>query len=233
MEWLELSKDKAQKEFEQYSNIIKEDVKLLNEIKVIDSYQEIKRDIYKIFYEVVNELNIKVEDVNKSGYKFDYKFALKLYKLLNEKYNFNKNIASNNGIWRYIQIKVCPYLVLLRWGENAEHFYSRTSRLWLKSLWWYIFLAWKENEDITTKILECHNSDTFVQLVERTGKYGYRVELYNEILFKRCMYEVNSETFRKIMVLNTMRVKVVDPYLVEGGIEAYVDELYRDALMEE
>ena len=35
------------------------------------------------------------------------------------------------------------------------------------------------------------------------------------------------------MILNTMRVKVIDPYLVNGGIPAYVDELYKDALMEE
>lgn len=233
MNWLELSKDKSQKEYEHYNEIINDDAKILNEIKISEEYEEFKRDIYKIFYDVVKELDIKVEDVVKAGYKFDYKFALKLYKLLNEKYNFNKNIASNNSIWRYIQIKVCPYLVYLRWGNNPEHFYSRPSRLWLKNLWWYIFLAWKNDEETTLKILEVHNSDTFVQLVERTGKYGYRVELYKEILYKRCMYEINADVFRRIMVLNTMRVKVVDPYLVDGGIEAYVDELYKDALMEE
>lgn len=234
MEWLELSKDKSKKEYDYYNSIIKDDFSILNTIESYnDEYKELKKDIYKIFYDVVNELQISVKEVNKSAYKFDYRFALKLYYLLNDKYKFNQYLASNNGIWRYIQVKICPYLIYLRWGNNAEHLYSRSSRIWLKSLWWYIHLAWNKNEETTIEVLKNNNSDTFVQLVERTGKYGYRIELYKEILYKRCIYNVSSETFRKIMILNTMRVKVIDPYLVNGGIPAYVDELYKDALMEE
>ena len=69
--------------------------------------------------------------------------------------------------------------------------------------------------------------------MERTGKYGYRVELYKEILYQKYISNINADTFRKMMILNTMRVNVIDPYLVKGGIKAYVENLLKDALLEE
>ena len=111
--------------------------------------------------------------------------------------------------------------------------YKRGTRLWFRALWWYIYLAWRNDELTTREVLKANNSDTIVQLVERTGKYGYRKEVYNEILFQRCAFGINSEEFKKLMMLNTMKVNVIDPYLINGGVERYVNDLYREVIMGE
>lgn len=233
MKWLELNKEKSQKTYEELIENNKNNIDNLQNTEFDSSYEELKKDLYQIFYEVVDEMQITLDIVNKKAYEFDYRFALRIYHLLNNKYHFNKNLANNDGIWRYMQIKVCPYLVYLRWGYNPDRNYKRTSRIWLKNLWWYVFLAWKNDEQQTIEILKNNTSDTIVQLVERTGKYGYRVELYKEILYQKYIRNINADIFRKIMILNTMRVKVIDPYLVNGGIEKYVDNLLNDAIIEE
>ena len=233
MKWLELNKKKAAAMYEQLEQNYKgKTIKQIEQTTYDQSYHQIKQDIYHIFYETMNELNITEEMVKKAAYEFDYLFGIKLYRLLTEKYGMNTYLASNDAIWRYLQLNVCPYLVYLRWSFNPDSFYQSSRRIWLKSIWWYVFLAWKENEELTREILKENSTDTIVQLVERTGKYGYRVELYKQILYKKYQIHLKDrETFRKIMILNTMRVKVTDPYLVEGGINQYVEDLFQDVII--
>ena len=57
--------------------------------------------------------------------------------------------------------------------------------------------------------------------------------MFNEILYKKFLYNVTDrDQFRKIMTLNTMKIQVIDPYLVNGGIEKYVDELFIESGVE-
>lgn len=238
MKWIELTKNKAQKQYETFYNsfIKNNDQEEYTIFNIEANYKELREDVMRITENVLNELNSNIKNIGKLAYEFDYRFAIDFYSLLNEKYNFNNYLANNDNIWIYLSVIILPDLVFFRWGDSVDHIYKRSSRIWLKSLWWYIFLAWNDNKDKTIEVLKNNNSDTLVQLVERTGKNGYRVELYKEILYKRTIYgidRVNTEIFKKMMTINTARIKVVDPYLVNGGITAYVDELYKETLMEE
>ena len=147
MDWIRLNLKKAHEEYELM-------VKNANyEPKCSEEYEELKRDIYNIFYESVNELGIKVEDVKTMAYKIDYIFGIKLYVLLKNKYDFNEYLAENDEIWRYIQLMVCPKLVFYRYGNNEDRFYKKSRRIWLKTIWWYVFLAWRKDEQETQKMI--------------------------------------------------------------------------------
>ena len=41
-------------------------------------------------------------------------------------------------------------------------------------------------------------------------------------------YELEKDDFRKLMKLNSARVKTIDPYLYKGGIEGYVESLIKE-----
>ena len=224
MNWLKLSKLKAKMYFEYMS---RNDTFNSN---CDESYKELKEDIIGEFYKTLNELDIKDNEVKLKAYDVDYIFGIKLYKLLTYKYNMSENEAGDSDIWRYIQLKVCPQIIKYRYGINEDRFYKKSRRMWLETLWWYIFLSWREDENTTKKILEANTTDTILNIIDRTGLYGYRKELFNEILYKKYQYNVlDRDQFRKIMTLNTMRLQVIDPYLVDGGIEKYVDEIFKEA----
>ena len=57
--------------------------------------------------------------------------------------------------------------------------------MWLETLWWYIHLAWKNDEKTTSEILKGNTTDTILNIIDRTGTYGYRRDLFNEILYKK------------------------------------------------
>ena len=99
-------------------------------------------------------------------------------------------------------------------------------------MWWYIYLS-IQNEDscdlkLTLKVLERNTTDEIVQLVERSGTAGYRVEVYREIMkyYSEHRDKYDNSAFRKVMVLNTAKTKVVEPALIEGGVSEYVKELF-------
>ena len=83
------------------------------------------------------------------------------------------------------------------------------------------------------KILKDNTTDTILNIIDRTGTYGYRKDLFNEILYKKFLYNVTDrDQFRRIMTLNTMKLQVIDPYLVNGGLEKYVEELFIESGVE-
>lgn len=153
-----------------------------------------------------------------------------MYETLNSKYGMNVRLASTPGVWRYISVAVVPDLVEKRYGiDHQDRFWKKSKRLWLRVLWWYIYLSWQGTAQQTFSILKDNSTDEILQLVDRCGRGGYRVELY------RAMMKKNSELdpaerrkkglFRKLMVLNTARVQVIEPALSDGGEEGYVDSL--------
>ena len=208
MDWLRLNKAKSKKCFDE-----------MNEKKDFnsncdESYDEFKRDILNKFYETLHELNIGVDDVKSKAYDVDYIFGIKLYNLMTFKYKISENEAGNEDVWRYIQLKVCPQIIKYRYGINEDRYYKTARRMWLETL--------KEN-----------TTDTILNIIDRTGTYGYRRELFNEILYKKYLYKVTDrDQFRKIMTLNTMKIQVIDPFLVNGGIEKYVEELFVESGVE-
>ena len=200
-------------------------------------YQKLRNGILEAYKATLLELNIPNGDVsnNTKKYQFDTIFGIKLYKFLCSKeigINMGIREASNDNIWIYIQINVVPEIIISRWGEdNRQRMFGQPNRLYLKVLWWYIHLSLVNNSLSETKkvLLNVSNStDTIVQLVERTGQKGYRINLYRTIMKLKVKYELEKDDFRKLMKLNSARVKTIDPYLYKGGIEGYVESLIKE-----
>lgn len=200
--------------------------------KVQSSYEDLRKEFEAIEEEVIRELGVNEEEGSFSTYDFDLLFGLKLYELLKEKYNVSERQAAQDGIWMFLSLDVAPDIIYRRWkGLNENRFYKESRRIWLKTLWWYIHLSWQQDIENTYTILKDNTSDDLVQLVERSGSKGYRVDLYREIM--KNYFQVKdlekgrkNQLFRKIMKLNTARARVVEPALTEGGEKQYVKELF-------
>jgi hypothetical protein len=167
-----------------------------------------------------------------SSYKFDLNFAIKLYDVLSIQHGLDPRSASDDGIWRYLSIHIIPDLVEQRWGLHEGRFWKDSRRIWLKTLWWYIYLSWQGDLDATFKALQSNTTDEIVQLVERSGPLGYRIELCREIMayygqMDDQLKKRTNKLFRRVMKLNTARSKVVEPSLGIGGEQAYAKELFK------
>ena len=79
------------------------------------------------------------------------------------------------------------------------------------------------------KFLPDNSTDEIAQLVDRCGRGGYRVELYRQLMKLHSTLDPverrQKAVFRKMMVLNTARVQVIAPELVDGGESQYVKDL--------
>jgi hypothetical protein len=192
-------------------------------------YADIRSDLISAYSETLKQLNNN--KIQGHEYSFDIALGMKLYDILSVKNHFSVRDASNDGIWRYISIKVVPDIVFARWGINPSRFWRESRRIWLKTLWWYIYLSWQGSVEETLMILRDNTTDQIVQLVERPGSNGYRVELYRQIMqyygnLPAEMKKGNLLMFRRVMKLNTARLRVVEPALLQGGEKQYVKELF-------
>lgn len=223
LNWKKLTKKEAALAFEQWTDRPAHDCD--------GEYLRLRKDILSDFDAVRRQLRIKPEPGSTWGYGFDLRFAMLLYENLSKKYSFSQRLASDDGVWRYLSIRVLPDIVYLRWGLTPSRFYSEPRRVWLRALWWYIHLSWQGTVEETLRILEGNTTDDIVQVVERPGPHGYRIELTRTIMREyhrvKSMHSVEPRLLRKIMVLNTARLRVVEPSLCSGGEDAYVKELFR------
>lgn len=126
---------------------------------------------------------------------------------------------------------------------NRTRFLSKR-RIYPKTLWWYFYLSLQNDSsgnpdlDATEKILSLNTTDEIVQLVERAGTRGYRPELYRQIMLYYYQHRENNtsdnqyekfcttEIFRKVMVLNTAKLSLMEPMLCLGGYKGYTEELF-------
>lgn len=190
-------------------------------------------DQYIVLRENLVEMNKIVRENHSRDYDIDLNFGIKLYVYLNSIQGFNLRMASNDDFWRYLSLKVVPDLVSERWGkDNRSHFYERASRIWLRSLWWYIHLSWQGDEESTYEILKNNTTDEILNLVERAGRKGYYLEVYRNIMYFYSKVQeqksTNRKLFRNIMILNTARCTVIEPGLCLGGEREYVKSIFRD-----
>ena len=222
MKWIDLKKTDSQEIFSSWSQVPEPDYE--------ESYIKLRNDIQIIYESTKTELGLSDAQIAAKGYSFDLLFGVRLYELLNNSYNLNLRNASNDGIWRYLSLKVVPDIIYHRWGLRPERYWSRGRRTWLKTLWWYVHLSFQGTADKTFRVLKNNTADEIVQLVERAGSSGYRVTLYREIMKQYAPIaekkKESSSLFRKVMKLNTARCKMVEPDLAAGGIEGYVRELF-------
>lgn len=192
-----------------------------------NDYQEIRNILQRSWAKGTSAIE---EKRARSEYQRDLSIGLDLYELVFEKYEISIRSASDDDIWRFISMKVIPDIVWNRWGDNPERFFRGASRLWIKTLFWYIHLSWQGNRSDTELLLQPFNTDDIVQLVERTGTDGYRISLNRAIMkcyhSKITFLKNDKNLFRKVMKLNTALLKVIEPELVNGGVEEYANNLF-------
>lgn len=159
---------------------------------------------------------------------YDMKVGLALYGILAEA-GMDIRTAADDGWWRFLSLRVLPDLVKSRWDTAPPvRYWMGRSRIWLRAIWWTVHLTWQGSEENTRKVLQDVTTDTVVQLVERPGKGGFRVDLTRLIFKKRRLRTPSQYQFRAIMKLNTAQIVLKEPLFCEGGLSGYVDALFAD-----
>jgi hypothetical protein len=157
---------------------------------------------------------------------YDVAAGLALYRILGAA-GLDVRAAADDGVWRFLSLKVIPEIVVGRWPHAPEErFWRGRSRIWLRAVWWLVHLTWQDSEEQTQAVLADVTTDTIVQLVERPGRGGFRVELTRAMFRERSRRLPSQEEFRALMKLNTARVMVTEPSFCEGGFDGYVHELH-------
>ena len=94
-------------------------------------------------------------------------------------------------------------------------------------MWWYVFLAWQGDTKKTRAVLKDFGTDTISDFIERTGQ-GYRVLLYRQLMRSYATVEnKSSDLFNVIQKQNLVNCRTVEPRLVEGAEQGYVDSLFK------
>ena len=167
-----------------------------------ESFVDFRNELLAAFREGLQETNGKMD------YPVDLKVGLKIYSLLPIGKNFSIVQANNDDFWRYISVKVMPDITYLRYPNpekavkdaggrlNHKRFYAQTRRIWLKSLWWYVFLSWQGSELKTYNALKNNKTDNINKLIETPGR-GYRLMLYRAMIAEYAKYSALNKTSTK------------------------------------
>lgn len=224
MKWIELSREESSRLYDRFCEN--------GEFTYAQDYSDIREDICLLFETALGQIGITVDQISQKNYSYqlDLQFGIKLYTTLNQKYDMNVRLAATEGIWRYLSVCVVPDLIEKRYGkDHPDRFWKKPKRLWLRVLWWYVHLSWQGSEEATIDILKDNSTDEILQLVDRCGRGGYRVNLYREMMKKNGQLDPadrrKRQLFRKMMVLNTARVQVIEPEVAAGGTAGYVESL--------
>lgn len=191
-------------------------------------YGELSKKLTNRFKKYLPEGNIT------KPYNIDYRFACDLYSVLNDEYGFTLRDAANDGIWRYIAMKVMPNLVRIRWnGYKPDHLYSKSIRIYPKQLWWYVHLSWQGDMKSTYELLSKSRftTDVIQAVVERPG-IGYNIDMVRKLMKEfgkvdETKLKIPFRDFvRRVMILNTALVQTSIPELYDGGIDGYIHYLF-------
>lgn len=166
----------------------------------------------------------------------DVRVGLRLYQLLNDA-GFTLANANNDDVWRYISMIVFPDITYCRYPKpakgdgriNSKRFYAHTRRIWLKTLWWYVYLAWQGSETTTWNVLKNNGSNIISHFIERPGR-GYRVQLFRGMMlaYSRQPDRVRTDKlFRALTKMNVVKCRTMEPELAVGGSERYSDEIIK------
>ena len=228
MNWKELSKNECKVIYETAI----ENGEILKSINDND-YVELKQMINRAFDLALSKVNGSKDNLDSivNKYKFDCYFGKEVYSIFSDgKYRIGEREAANDDLWRFIQVRIIPELLYFRWKDNVvPRMFAQSNRLYLKTLWWYYNLSYNNSLDDTLNMLlkECNSTDTIVALVERCGSFGYRIDLYREIMKQKCQNDLGTSEFRDFMVLNSAKLKTINPYLSKDGLKGYVGELIK------
>ncbi len=158
---------------------------------------------------------------------YDIHAGLTLYRVLSEN-GFGVRHAADDDIWRYLSIVVLPDYVNSRWsGLQEARFWRDRSRIWLRALWWFVHVSWQGSEVSTRASITGMSTDDVVQVVERPGRRGFRVELYRTMIGVAGARPPGQRKIRQLMKLNTAVSVMIEPSLFLGGVSGYVHALYK------
>ena len=139
-------------------------------------------------------------------------------------------------IWRYISVKVMPDITYLRYPTpekgsiriNQKRFFSHTRRIWLKTLWWYIYLSWQGNAEDTFEVLKDNGVDNINKLIETPGR-GYRLQLFRHMMLEYHKTRPHKvKDFAAFTKLNNAKCVSIEPELTCGGVAAYAQKLLEE-----
>ena len=173
----------------------------------------------------------------KKMYPVDVEVGLALYEEL-QGMGFTMAQAADDDIWRALTIKVFPDLTYLRFPEpdtdaegntlrlRPKRFYSHTKRIWVKTLWWYIHLAWQGSPEATRDTIAENGSNIISHTVETPGR-GFRVDVYRAFLREYSKLPVKKDVYyRKAEKLRNAECRNFEPALYSAGIDAYCASLF-------
>ena len=218
------------------------------ELPSIDSENaHLRNDIQELNRKVRIEAEKKAES-KRSDYYVDSHLGLELYEYFWKQPCFSMRVAANDGFWRYLSLAVAPDVVSQRWGkDNSDHYWSKPTRIWFRSIWWFVHLAWQGDMESTREVLETSffTTDTILNFEERNGRKGTSVDAYREIInmYSKVPEEIirnnsrgkagnSDDLFRVVMKLNTAKMMVMEPSLCVGGEKGYAKSLFKDAGVE-
>ena len=218
MKFLCLKRDEAKSIFTSYVN---DGIPEFFEDELDDDYKKIRNDI------------LGFEPKSESGYLYDLKFGVELYKYFNSLKGFNETIASNYDFWRYICVKVLPDIVYKRHGFVESYYYDKNVRIYIPTLWWYIHMSYQKNIDSTYETLKKFNTDYILQLVERPGREGMYLDITRKIVKYLSIIpkeKVNikiagANLMRRVLIQHTARINNYN-LIVEDEVDEYVRELF-------
>lgn len=211
--WSQLSPSAAKRRFEELAGS-----NAFSPAELNSEYRKLREDLLKVIRPFGGE------ESQKSTY--DVETGLALYRILGE-LRFDVRHAANDGVWRHLSLNVLPDLVEQRWPHRPEErFWRNRSRVWLRAVWWLTHLAWQGGESATKATLAGISTDMIVQIIERPGRYGFRIELARALFRERSIHQGTQGEFRALMKLNTARVVVVEPAFHDGGVKGYASALY-------
>ena len=188
-------------------------------------------DVRNVIYNVYNQYK------DENGYEIDLRVGLALYELLlNDKYKLNAVDANDDDVWRFLSVGVFLDITYLReptkdrFGVYFSHdrTYKNPKRIWLKQIWWWVHLAWQGDVERTYDVLKKFGSGRISQLLERAGK-GYRTDVTRPLLKaiseKSGDTKVSQNDFRALMMLYYAKMFVIEPTLMDGGIDSFIEKL--------
>lgn len=241
MEWVTMSKASVIERTQEYNSDDKSFEKWKESFRNIDgtlgkNYLDIRTKLKESY----SQIKAKTHGTRSQEYGVDLEFGLAVYRTLKE-YGFTARDSSNDEIWYHLQMEVIPDIILDRWpgkgcNINEERFWKNKRRIWIKILWWYIYLSLQTSDNIdelvlTRATLYNNQADDISQLVERAGYAGYRVEVYRTIMQRYGNIASNRERplnnlLSRVLQLNIIRSEVVEPLLNENGVSDYVNQLF-------
>ena len=199
-------------------------------------YIELRERICKVFSKIDER---RMRDKLPGSYAADLFCGLALHEFL-DSLGFGIWQAADDNVWRFIAVMVIPDVVHKRLGgwiakKDAFCGIDRSSRFWVRNIWWYIYLSlvvkdgrndYKETENILSK----NDTDILAGVVDHPGR-GFRVDLFRRMMSKfdafckkgKLMHS-REDVFRYMIKEYQIRTAVVDPDL--EGVDAFLDEIF-------